>query len=417
MISKEIKFLLTHSSIYGLGTIVSQLVAFLMLPIYTRYLTPKDYGVLELINITTGIVGIVVTIGIARALSRFYYEFDDIKDQNRVVSTTYITYASIALCCVLFLLSLTDYFANIILDSEVYSYYFKITFINLVLGGLIDIGLMYLRIIKKPFIFISITISRLIMLISLNIVFIVFLKKGVLGIFYSTLITRIIYSVLITISILWKTRLKYSFILSIDMLKFSLPLIPATLFNALINQSDKYFIRYFFTIADTGIYSLARKLGNTIHLLLTMPFITAYMPRRFEIMNKPDAKLIYAKVFKYSIALSVFVGLAISILVPEILVLMTTPEFYALKDKLGTAVILLVTEESGKVVLIAGVSNDIVKDKTKNIKAGDLVNVAAAEVDGKGGGRPDMAQAGGNNPAGIPQALNASRAWLQEKLQ
>ena len=329
MISKEIKFLLTHSSIYGLGTIVSQLVAFLMLPIYTRYLTPKDYGVLELINITTGIVGIVVTIGIARALSRFYYEFNDIKDQNRVVSTTYITYASIALCCVLFLLSLTDYFANIILDSGVYSYYFKITFINLVLGGLIDIGLMYLRIIKKPFIFISITISRLIMLISLNIVFIVFLKKGVLGIFYSTLITRIIYSSLITISILWKTRLQYSFILSIDMLKFSLPLIPATLFNTLINQSDKYFIRYFFTIADTGIYSLARKLGNTIHLLLTMPFITAYMPRRFEIMKKADAKLIYAKVFKYSIALSVFVGLAISILVPEILVLMTTPEFYA----------------------------------------------------------------------------------------
>ena len=329
MISKEIKFLLTHSSIYGVGTIVSQLVAFIMLPVYTRFLTPKDYGILELINITTGIIGIVVTIGIARALSRYYYEFETQREQNKVVSTTYITYSSIALCCILLLLSLTDFFAAIILDSKQYSYFFKINFINLALGGLIDIGLMYLRITKKPFVYISITITRLIMLLSLNILFIVFLKKGVLGIFYSTLITRIVFSIIITVAILIRTNLRFSLSLSFDMLKFSLPLIPATLANTMINQSDKYFVRYFFTIADTGIYSLARKLGNTVHLLLTMPFMMTYMPRRFEIMNKPDAQHIYAKVFKYYCAVTVFVGLAISVLIPEILVIMTTPEFYA----------------------------------------------------------------------------------------
>ena len=227
------------------------------------------------------------------------------------------------------LLTLTGFLATIILDSNIYSYYFKISFINLALGGLIDIGLMYLRITKKPIIYISITISRLIMLLSLNILFIVFLKKGVLGIFYSTLITRIIFATVMTVAILFKTKLRFSFALSIDMLKFSLPLIPAALANTLINQSDKYFIRYFFTIADTGIYSLARKLGNTIHLLLTMPFMMAYMPRRFEIMNNPEAQQIYAKVFKYYCAITIFAGLAISMLIPEILVIMTTPQFYA----------------------------------------------------------------------------------------
>ena len=63
-----------------------------------------------------------------------------------------------------------------------------------------------------------------------------------------------------------------------------------------------------------------------------------------------------------------------------------------LKNKLGLAAVVLASEEDGKVRLIAGVS----KDLTKTIKAGDLVNVAAAEVGGKGGGRPDMAQAGGD---------------------
>lgn len=83
-----------------------------------------------------------------------------------------------------------------------------------------------------------------------------------------------------------------------------------------------------------------------------------------------------------------------------------------LKNKLGSAAIVLASEEDGKVRLIAGVS----KDLTKTIKAGDLVNVAAAEVGGKGGGRPDMAQAGGDKPENIPQALAAAKAWLQTNL-
>jgi alanyl-tRNA synthetase len=83
-----------------------------------------------------------------------------------------------------------------------------------------------------------------------------------------------------------------------------------------------------------------------------------------------------------------------------------------LKNKLGSSAILLASEEGGKVRLIAGVS----KDQTAKVKAGDLVNVAALEVGGKGGGRPDMAQAGGDKPENIPQALAAAKAWLRANL-
>jgi alanyl-tRNA synthetase len=83
-----------------------------------------------------------------------------------------------------------------------------------------------------------------------------------------------------------------------------------------------------------------------------------------------------------------------------------------LKNKLGSAAIVLASEEAGKVKLIAGIT----KDLTSKFKAGDLVNIAAAEVGGKGGGRPDMAQAGGSNPAAIPQALDAAKSWLQSQL-
>ncbi|MCG7982832.1 MAG: alanine--tRNA ligase [Candidatus Thiodiazotropha lotti] len=83
-----------------------------------------------------------------------------------------------------------------------------------------------------------------------------------------------------------------------------------------------------------------------------------------------------------------------------------------LKNKLGSAVILLTAVAGGKVSLVAGVT----KDLTGSMKAGDLVKLAAEQVGGKGGGRPDMAQAGGSNPDAIPQALELVEPWVRERL-
>jgi alanyl-tRNA synthetase len=83
-----------------------------------------------------------------------------------------------------------------------------------------------------------------------------------------------------------------------------------------------------------------------------------------------------------------------------------------LKNKMGSGIILLATASDNKVSLIAGVTKDLVG----RVKSGELVNVAAQEVGGKGGGRPDMAQAGGSQPENIEAALNAAQSWLSDKL-
>ncbi|MBL3598397.1 MAG: alanine--tRNA ligase [gamma proteobacterium endosymbiont of Lamellibrachia anaximandri] len=82
-----------------------------------------------------------------------------------------------------------------------------------------------------------------------------------------------------------------------------------------------------------------------------------------------------------------------------------------LKNKLGSAVIVLATVSGEKVSLVAGVT----KDLTGKMKAGDLVKMVAEQVGGKGGGRPDMAQAGGNNPEALPEALAQVENWVREK--
>ena len=83
-----------------------------------------------------------------------------------------------------------------------------------------------------------------------------------------------------------------------------------------------------------------------------------------------------------------------------------------LKDKLKSAALVLAAASDGKVSLIAGVTSDL----TKKIKAGDLVNHVAQQVGGKGGGRPDMAQAGGTDPAKLPEALASVRGWIEQRL-
>jgi len=83
-----------------------------------------------------------------------------------------------------------------------------------------------------------------------------------------------------------------------------------------------------------------------------------------------------------------------------------------LKSKLGSAVVVLAAEAGGKVSLVAGVTQDL----TDRLKAGDLIKAVAEKVGGKGGGRPDMAQAGGNDPAGLPDALGLVGEWVRTRL-
>ena len=83
-----------------------------------------------------------------------------------------------------------------------------------------------------------------------------------------------------------------------------------------------------------------------------------------------------------------------------------------LKNKLGSAAVVLATVDGGKVSLVAGVT----RDQTDRIKAGELVNAVAIQVGGKGGGRPDMAQAGGDQPEHLDAALQSVTAWVQERV-
>ena len=130
------------------------------------------------------------------------------------------------------------------------------------------------------------------------------------------------------IPILWRTGFKFSAGLAKDILKFSLPLVPSNILRIVINQSDRFFIRTLLSVADIGIFGMAIKLGNGILMLVVYPFNMAFLQRRFEIVKKDDANIIFTRVFTYFSLVIFFLSLGLSMFSREILVLMTTPKFY-----------------------------------------------------------------------------------------
>jgi O-antigen/teichoic acid export membrane protein len=326
--STPIKSLFKHSSIYGIGTIAGQAVGFLLLPLYTRYLTPADYGIATIVDIVMALIGVVVGAGILSAMARFYHDQHDEAGKKCVVSTLYwiiLAFSSLA-CWAMW--SASDLLAQQLFAAPQHGLLFRIGAAALALGFLVDTALVYLMVTSRSLRYVTISAANLALLVSLNIWFVVFMGLGLVGIFYSMLASRALLLVVVAVPTLARVGVRFSMSLAQRMLAYSFPMIFSALFRLGANESDKFFLNYFFSPAETGIYAIASKIGAAVHLLVTGPFLQSFNPKRFEIMNAPDAQETYARIFNYYLLVIVTAGLAISVYAREILRIMTTGEYF-----------------------------------------------------------------------------------------
>jgi O-antigen/teichoic acid export membrane protein len=327
--TSELRFLLKHSSIYGTGVILSRAVAFLMLPLYTRHLTLSDYGVLDLVETTTGLVGIVAGLGIVTSISRFYYEYDAEQDRRRLISTIFILIVAFSFVLLVSANLAAPVLARLILNDAKYALYFQVAFAGLLMGILVDVGQSYLRILYKSVLFISLSIASLVVGVALNVVFIAHFHYGVLGILSTSLIVRLLVGIPLTAAILYQTGLRFSRRDAMAVLRYSTPLLPAMMGTAFMNYADRYFVKHYVSIADVGVYGLANKLGGVLHALVTSPFIMTFEARRFHIAkDRPNAPAVFRAVFDGFFFVLLFLSLTLSVFTPEIMVAMTTPPYY-----------------------------------------------------------------------------------------
>jgi O-antigen/teichoic acid export membrane protein len=183
-----IKNVAKHSVIYGLSDVLSRAIGFFMIPLYTYYLTPANYGVLELLDLTCYIVGMLVAMGIGQAVVKYYYEYDEEENRNQVISVALITLWVVSAIALVILIFFSHQISNIVFQTRDYYHLFNIIFISTIIGLTNEIPLTLLRIKEKSITYVSISLTKLTVNLSLNILFIVKFKMGILGILYSSLI-------------------------------------------------------------------------------------------------------------------------------------------------------------------------------------------------------------------------------------
>ena len=328
-ITKEAKLLAKHSLIYGLGNFINRFVALLLLPVYTRFLTPHDYGIKELVGLSTDVIGILLAVAISSAIYRFYFEYEEAKDRNEVISSAIITIGSFGLFAILLLSFATKTMARYILDSSDLYYFFMISFSSLWFQLLNNIGYNYLRANQQSLKFVALSVGSGLISISLNIYLVCFVKIGVLGILITNLVTSILMCAVLVVPLIFHLGFHFSFDKIKEMLRFGLPMLPAQLGAFVVHLSDRFFIKGYCSIADAGLYSLGYRFGALPSNFISEPFNQTWQPRRFELYKQKGSEELFGKIFTYFIGLMFFAGLGVSVLTKDILMIIADERFWS----------------------------------------------------------------------------------------
>lgn len=318
-----------HAGIYSLGVILSRAISFLMLPVYTRYLTPSDYGILEILEVTVDVVSIFTGMGILQGLFKFYHQYEEDRDKNELVSTLFILiilfYAASCFLGGLF----SSRISSLAFGTSEYRQYILFSFINLFLSFLIYVPLAYLQAKQRSVFFVAVNAIKLVVQLSLNILMVVYLGMGVLGVLYSTLISSLVIGGVLTFYTFAKVKRTFSSEKALRLLMFGYPFIFSGLGAFILTYSDRYFLNYYNHLSNVGIYSLGYKFGFLLMTFPVRPLFNIWMVQRFEILKKKEHyEEVSNQFLVWFVIVTLSVALFIALGVEDLFRIMSSPSFW-----------------------------------------------------------------------------------------
>lgn len=290
--------LIKNTSLYTIGNILPQAIGFLLLPIYTIYLTPADYGIVSSMQVFSSILIVVFSLAIDRSVYRLYFDHKTEEDKRNYLGTISISLVIISGIILLLLFVFKGVISQIYTSIQFYPF-FVFAILTAFFSVFAIIPKIYFQINEKAGKFVSISLFQLVLTTGFVLWFIVEKQEGAVGMLKGGMIANIIISPLFLL-ISYKT-INFSFQIKIlkDSLSFSLPLLPALLSAWILNLSDRIFIERYFSLADVGIYSLGYKIAGIV-LIVSSAFNKAYNPVFYKLANSKDQKSAKKMLFKYN---------------------------------------------------------------------------------------------------------------------
>jgi O-antigen/teichoic acid export membrane protein len=325
---EQIKNLIKHSGIYGAGVVLSRSIGFFLIPLYTRYLSPADYGVLELLDLTVSLTMLFTSMGVFAAVFRFYAMYESPEEKKEVISTALLFNASVALLMALGMNLVASPLASAVLGDSSYAPLIRVVAFTLFFSNIAGVPEAYWRAQGRTVLFVTVGLVRAILTACLLVLAVAVLKKGVEGVVVANLVASAVSGLTLSGIVLYDVRIRIAKAKLIAMLRYGVPLIAESLAAFILAYSDRFFLRKFASLSEVGIYSLGYKLAGIVSILVAIPFGQSWSWQQFELAKREDATALFAKVETYLLMGGLCVALAVSVLAPDLLRIISPIEYW-----------------------------------------------------------------------------------------
>jgi len=335
LIGTQIKRLATQSAIYGLGGIVSRLLAVLLLPLYTSYLGTEGFGKIETVVALTTVLVVVLRLGISSAFFRFYFDSNDDARRTLVVRTSFwFTMGMATLGLVAGWICATPLAHLLRLGDD--PWLVRAAFVGLWAQMNYEQLTSLFRVEERPVAFVSASITNILVTVGATVLLVVGLDKGATGAVVGNFLgTLTVYLALLGYR-RYQLGLQFDRGLLREMNRFGMPLVPSALALWAINFVDRFFVAVFKGQAEVGVYSLAVRAASVV-VFLMIAFRLAWPAFAYSIEDESAAKRTYAFVLTYLLLLCSWVSLVLGLLSPWIVQILApgSPEFWRASEAVG----------------------------------------------------------------------------------
>lgn len=329
--SGYLRRLATTGAAYTAASILSKLIAVALLPLYTRYLTPADYGAAEVLFAAVVAASIVIRFGVIEAVLRFYYKAGE--EPGEVVATSFAALFWLGTAAALVALPFAGPISEALLDEPAPD------LARIAIGGLWVLTLHeYLltlfRLEERARAFFTVTIANVLVAIALTVVLVVGQDEGARGLLLGSYVSGALFVLGLIVVHRRRLSLWVDRALLRRMLRFGLPTMPAELSLYALNFVDRIIIVRTVGLAEAGLYSLAIKFAQAVNVLVR-GFQLAWPPLAYSIRDDEEARRAYAAVVTWFLAACAFVVAGMWLFSRWIARALAAPEFFQSYEAVG----------------------------------------------------------------------------------
>lgn len=320
--------LISNSAVYMAGNVLSQALAFFVLPVFTRYLSPADYGIF---NYTTSIQSFIIifsTLSLNSFVLRYYFEIEGSEEKRRLFGTIFLAIGLFSLLLLILGFLALPAAIKAFQIKVPFNPFFAIALVSTFLETASVVPLAYYRVTRKAWRFFWLTSSKAILTIALSLLLVAGFKMGILGRYYGILFFNALFVVVYLVIMFRVSALSFDLHILKKGLFFSLPILPAAFAGIALVTVDRLILERYVPISQLGIYSVGFTLGTAL-LIVVRGFYFAVEPELYKSFNTEGYAELIMRLKNSFLHFILLLGCILIVFSREFVGLFVTEQFHA----------------------------------------------------------------------------------------